>query len=131
MQREATNMLRLAGCFLVFLAVTSFAKADDIIVNEGQWNQLGSNDQQAVQKLLQDSFPDQQFNVVAVPGAQPAALGAFGKQVCKAFCDFGSSVVMIGCPAIGGGAAGPVLAPICGVVASNAKEACYRACEKK
>jgi hypothetical protein len=112
----------------VVLSTATLAQEVPIEVNQGEWNQLTEEDRQSIESLVKESFPGMEVAIAPLPGAMAAASAAKKPNpFCTAFCDFSAALVGIGCPAIGG-SGGPLLISLCGVIATQAKAACYKKC---
>jgi len=116
--------------FAAMVAFATAAAAQDLQVNEDEWNSLSEADRQTIEELMDQSFKGDQLQITPAPDvpattSQPAAAGLAGSPFCRPLCDIAAAAALIGC----GSLAAPAAA-LCVALANQAKQVCYGRCDR-
>jgi hypothetical protein len=114
----------------VMVAFATAAAAQDLQVNEDEWNSLSETDRQTIEELMDQSFKGDQLQITPAPAvpattSQPGVAGLAGSPFCRPLCDIAAAAALIGCT----GLAAPAAA-LCVAVANQAKQVCYGRCDR-
>lgn len=117
---------------LAMMAFAGSAAAQELPVNENDWNNLSDADKQAIEQIMQETFKNEALEIMPTPDAPAAAapeaaaeaFRPFGGLFCKPLCDIAYTAATIACQRLP-----PPAVPVCMQIAAAARDACYARCD--
>jgi len=113
---------------IALMAFATSSIAQELQVNEGEWNSLSATERQTIEQLMDQAFKGEELQITPAPdfaaSSQEANEFLRGSAFCKPLCDIVAAGAIIGCASLTGPAAA-----VCISLTNQGKQLCYARCE--